>query len=110
MGRRRPTDEARAQAFEHHVDDEAHDADDDDRGIDRLVLASALNRRSPTPCLRAIISLVTIVMSASTSPVRMPTTISGNAAGSTTRNSRRRAFMPIAAADHSIFCSTARAP
>ena len=43
---------------------------------------------SPTPAWRAIISLVTIVISASTRPVRMPTMISGSAAGSTMRSSR----------------------
>jgi hypothetical protein len=51
-----------------------------------------------------------MVMSASTSPVRMPTKISGSAAGSTMRTSRCKGDIPIAAADHSIFSSTARAP
>jgi hypothetical protein len=50
------------------------------------------------------------VISASTSPVRTPTMISGSAAGNTTRNRRARASSPIAAADQSIFSSTARAP
>ena len=62
------------------------------------------------PACRAIISLVTMVMSASTRPVRTPTKISGNDAGSTTCTSRRHAGIPMAAADHSIFSSTARAP
>src|SRR5438045_256637 len=39
----------------------------------------------------------------------MPTMISGSAAGSTMRNSRAPRPSPIAAADQSIFSSTARA-
>ena len=62
------------------------------------------------PVWRVIISLVTMVMSASTSPVRQPTRISGSAAGSTMRTSRASGPMPMAAADHSILSSTARAP
>jgi hypothetical protein len=73
-------------------------------------MSSELNRMLPTPACRAIISLVTMVISASTSPVRMPTNTSGNADGSTTRIRRCSGLIPIAAADHSIFSSTARAP
>jgi hypothetical protein len=73
-------------------------------------MSMALNRMLPTPACRAIISLVTIVISASTTPVRAPIRISGRAAGRTTRTRRDHQPIPIAAADHSIFSSTARAP
>jgi hypothetical protein len=59
--------------------------------------------------LRAIISLVTIVISASTSPVRMPTMISGSAAGNTMRSSRA-AGRAHRGGDHSIFSSTRARP
>ena len=73
-------------------------------------MSSAVKKMFPTPLWRAIISLVTMVMSASTTPVRQPTMISGNAAGSTMRRSRWDAESPMAAADQSIFSSTERAP
>jgi len=69
-----------------------------------------LNRIFPAPDCRAIISLVTMVISASTSPVRQPVKISGSAAGSTIRIMRCIADSPMAAPDHSIFSSTALAP
>ena len=73
-------------------------------------MSSALNRIFPAPDCRAIISEVIMVISASTSPVRHPVRISGNAAGSTIRIMRCAADRPIAAPDHSIFSSTALAP
>ncbi len=57
----------------------------------------------PAPDWRAIISLVIIVISASTSPVRQPVRISGSAAGSTIRTMRSAADNPMAAPDQSIF-------
>ncbi len=73
-------------------------------------MSRALNKMLPAPDCRAIISLVTMVISASTSPVRQPVRISGSAAGSTIRTIRFAAESPIAAPDHSIFSSTALAP
>src|SRR6516225_1021445 len=73
-------------------------------------MSSALNRMLPAPDCRAIISLVIMVIRASTSPVRQPVRISGNAAGNTMRIKRCAAESPIAAPDHNIFSSTAFAP